>query len=88
MTRRKQEGPLEGAFLLAHPCCTFTLTSRCTIAPALTALRIAVNSNWDSFAPISVLIEAMVARLSAQRWPEVKTRTEELESIRRKLDTR
>ena len=38
MTRRKQEGPLEGAFLLAHPCCTFTPASRCTIAPALTQL--------------------------------------------------
>jgi hypothetical protein len=36
MTRRKQEGPLEGAFLLAHPCCTFTPASRCNIAPALT----------------------------------------------------
>ena len=36
MTRCKQEGPLEGAFLLAHPCCTFTPASRCNIAPALT----------------------------------------------------
>jgi hypothetical protein len=36
MTRRKQEGPLEGAFLLAHPYCTFTPASRCNIAPALT----------------------------------------------------
>ncbi|HML30568.1 MAG TPA: MurR/RpiR family transcriptional regulator, partial [Hyphomicrobium sp.] len=52
------------------------------------ALRIAVNSNWDSFAPISVLLEAMIARLSALRWPEVKARMEELESIRRKLDAR
>lgn len=58
------------------------------VAEHVFALRIAVNSNWDSFAPISVLIEAMIARLSAQRWPEVKTRMEELEAIRRRLDTR
>ncbi|MET0407542.1 MAG: MurR/RpiR family transcriptional regulator [Hyphomicrobium sp.] len=58
------------------------------VAEHVFALRIAVNSNWDSFAPISVLIEAMIARLSAQRWPEVKTRMEELETIRRRLDTR
>ncbi len=30
---------LEGAFLLAHPCCTFTPASRCNIAPALTIGR-------------------------------------------------
>lgn len=56
------------------------------VAEHVFALRIAVNSNWDSFAPISVLIEAMIARLSALRWPEVKARMEELEAIRRKLD--
>ena len=39
MTRRKQEGPLEGAFLLAHPCCTFTPASRCKISPALTDIE-------------------------------------------------
>ena len=47
MTRRKQEGPLEGAFLLAHPCCTFTPASRCNIAPALTAKR-AAKTECDS----------------------------------------
>ena len=56
------------------------------VAKHVFALRIAVNSNWDSFAPVSALIEAMIARLSALRWPEIKTRIEELEAIRRKLD--
>jgi DNA-binding MurR/RpiR family transcriptional regulator len=56
------------------------------VAEHVFALRTAVNSNWDSFAPISALIEAMIARLSTLRWPEVKARMEELESIRRNLD--
>ncbi len=58
------------------------------VAKHVFALRTAVNSNWDSFAPMSVLIEAMIARLSALRWPEIKTRMEELEAIRRRLDAR
>ena len=45
MTRRKQEGPLEGAFLLAHHCCTFTPASRCNIAPALTITIIAARNS-------------------------------------------
>jgi len=50
------------------------------------ALRTSVNSNWDSLAPFSTLIEACIARLSALRWPEVKHRIEALEAARRKTD--
>ena len=54
MTRRKQKGPIEGAFLLAHHCCTFTPASRCNIAPALTSELLGtsvdlLHSFWVNF---------------------------------------
>lgn len=82
--RMGQEAAARGAKLIL-----FTdewLSPLSAVAKHVFALRISVNSNWDSFAPISALIEAMIARLSALRWPEIKTRIEELEAIRRKLD--
>ena len=48
MTCRQQEGPLEGAFLLAHPCCTFAPASRCNIAPALTGSVRSVMRRMDA----------------------------------------
>lgn len=86
VVRMGQEAAARGAKLLL-----FTdewLSPLSAVARHVFALRIAVNSNWDSLAPISALIEAMIARLSALRWPEIKTRIEELEAIRRKLDLR
>lgn len=59
------------------------LSPLAAVARQVLAVRTAVNSNWDSFAPISAVIEALIAQLSANRWPEVKQRIEELEAIRR-----
>ncbi|WP_045837819.1 MurR/RpiR family transcriptional regulator [Hyphomicrobium sp. 99] len=84
VVRMGQEASARGAKLIL-----FTdewLSPLSAVAKHVFALRIAVNSNWDSFAPLSALIEAMIARLSALRWPEIKMRIEELEAARRKLD--
>ena len=72
MTRRKQEGPLEGAFLLAHPCCTFTPASRCTIAPALTQLPLSFDTHYfrNKKALLGLDFFQSLAR-SHRRWPLV-----------------
>jgi DNA-binding MurR/RpiR family transcriptional regulator len=75
-----QEAVKRGAKLLL-----FTdewLSPLAAVAKQVLALRTAVNSNWDSFAPISALIEAIIARLSSLRWADVKKRIEALEAIR------
>jgi DNA-binding MurR/RpiR family transcriptional regulator len=59
------------------------LSPLAAVARQVLAVRTAVNSHWDSFAPISAVIEALIAQLSSNRWPEVKQRIEELEAIRR-----
>ncbi len=86
VVRMGQEAATRGAKLILVT--DEWLSPLAAVAKHVFALRISVNSNWDSFAPISVLIEAMIARLSALRWPEIKTRMEELEAIRRRLDAR
>ena len=59
------------------------LSPLAAVARQVLAVRTAVTSHWDSFAPISAVIEALIAQLSANRWPEVKRRIEQLETIRR-----
>jgi DNA-binding MurR/RpiR family transcriptional regulator len=39
-------------------------------------------SSWESFAALSALSEALIARLHAQRWKDSKQRMEKLELLR------
>ena len=49
------------------------------------ALQTDVISNWDSFAPFSALIEALVARTSEQTWPSVRKRMTAIHDVRVRL---
>jgi DNA-binding MurR/RpiR family transcriptional regulator len=46
------------------------------------AVETEVSSNWDSFAPFSALIEALVASLSEQNWAVVRKRMNDIRDIR------
>jgi DNA-binding MurR/RpiR family transcriptional regulator len=59
------------------------LSPLAAVARQVLAVRTAVNSHWDSFAPISAVVEAIVARISADRWDAVSKRVEALEAVRR-----
>lgn len=56
------------------------------VATHVFPLRIAVESHWDSFVPISALVETLIARLSVRDWDCVKARVETLEAIRGRID--
>ena len=59
------------------------LSPLAAVARKVLAVRTAVNSHWDSFAPISSVVEAIIAQISTDRWHEVRERVEGLEAIRR-----
>ncbi len=55
------------------------------VARHVFALRTSVISNWDSFAALCAVVEAIIAKLSSERWGDVKRRIEKLETIRENL---
>lgn len=55
------------------------------VARHVFALRTAIKSNWDSFTAMSALIEAIISQVTDQRWPDVKSRMQQLETIRAHL---
>jgi DNA-binding MurR/RpiR family transcriptional regulator len=55
------------------------------VARHVFAMRTATKSSWDSFTAISALIEAIVSKVTSQRWPDVKHRMEQLETVRSQL---
>ena len=61
------------------------LSPLAAVARQVLAVRTAVNSHWDSFAPVSSVVEAIIAQISTDRWRAVRERVEELEGIRRNV---
>jgi DNA-binding MurR/RpiR family transcriptional regulator len=58
------------------------------VARHVFALRTAAPSSWESFAALSALTEAMIARLHERCWGDAKRRMETLEKLRGRLNTR
>lgn len=52
------------------------------VATHVFSLRTTMPSSWESFAAISALSEALIARLHAERWDDSRRRMERLESLR------
>jgi DNA-binding MurR/RpiR family transcriptional regulator len=57
------------------------------VAAHVFALRTAMPSSWESFAALSALVEALVARVHERRWGDSRRRMERLEAIRSHLST-
>jgi DNA-binding MurR/RpiR family transcriptional regulator len=55
------------------------------VATHVFSVRTSMPSSWESFAALSALSEALIARLHAERWNESKRRMEKLESLRAHL---
>jgi DNA-binding MurR/RpiR family transcriptional regulator len=58
------------------------------VARHVFALRTGAPSSWESFAALSALTEAMIARLHERCWGEAKRRMETLEKLRARLQSR
>lgn len=56
------------------------------VAAHVFPLRIAVDAHFDSFVPLSALVETFIARLSARNWTSVEARIKKLEEIRSRID--
>lgn len=52
------------------------------VAAHVFSMRTALPSSWESFAALSALSEAMIARLHAERWDDSRRRMERLEALR------
>jgi DNA-binding MurR/RpiR family transcriptional regulator len=59
-----------------------------SVARHVFALRTGAPSNWESFAAMSALVEALIARLNDRRWGDVKRRIGTLEELRGHLKAR
>lgn len=57
------------------------------VAAHVFSMRTSVPSSWESFAALSALSEALIARLHAERWNDSKRRMERLESLRSHLSS-
>ena len=55
------------------------------IAAHVFSMRTALPSSWESFAALSTLSEALIARLHAERWDDSRRRMERLEALRSHL---
>jgi DNA-binding MurR/RpiR family transcriptional regulator len=55
------------------------------VADHVFSVRTTMPSSWESFAALSALSEALIARLHAERWDDSSRRMEKLESLRAHL---
>lgn len=55
------------------------------VADHVFSVRTTMPSTWESFAALSALSEALIARLHAERWDDSSRRMEKLESLRAHL---
>jgi len=55
------------------------------VATHVFSMRTSTPSSWESFAALSALMEALIARLHAERWNDSKRRMEKLEKLRERL---
>jgi DNA-binding MurR/RpiR family transcriptional regulator len=55
------------------------------VAHHVFSVRTTMPSSWESFAALSALSEALIARLHAQHWKDSKRRMEKLELLRAHL---
>jgi DNA-binding MurR/RpiR family transcriptional regulator len=55
------------------------------VADHVFSVRTTMPSTWESFAALSALSEALIARLHAERWDDSSLRMEKLESLRAHL---
>jgi len=55
------------------------------VADHVFSVRTAMPSSWESFAALSALSEALIARLHARNWKDSKRRMENLELLRAHL---